>query len=174
MYYKFIIQILVNMNKNNIQLNWAHICHDISIDQTTNNISLFNIIEELTIKRDPFAKLAKEKAGHTAVPVKLEFISLWSKASIKKSIKFDVGIALVSPKGRVIHEIKQSINIPDGKLRSRLRFGIRLIGIEGDGMYNFKIKAKTKKGGNFIHYKDVSLYVKFDENKANLKQATRD
>ena len=146
--------------KNTIKLNWAILCTGTSVDQKSNNVTLFGLVEELKIKKDIFTKLPIKKEGHSVIPIKLELATLWSKDYPSDKLSFsEIKIAFTSPKGRVINELTQKLEIPEDKSRLRLIFSIGAIGIEGDGIYSFEIKLKTGESKSFVTVGKVPVYI---------------
>src|ERR1035438_8605378 len=93
--------------KQKISLVWAAACTSSSIDQSTNAISLFNIIEELTVN-NLLAQPTKEQqemiasGKPIATPFNHEVISVWLRDNIGTETKVDMALELVDPSGKVL------------------------------------------------------------------------
>jgi hypothetical protein len=149
--------------KNKLILKWAILCAGTSVDQRNNNVTLFNLIEELKIKKDVIPKLPVKKEGHSVLPVHMELAVCWSREDVGTALLFEVLVSFISPKGRVIARMINPTEIASDKLRTRLILGIEALGIEEEGNYKFEIKAKLKGDPNFKKYSEVPLLIKFKD-----------
>jgi len=78
------------MGKNEkLQHRWSILCRESSIDSQTNNISLFNILEQVGIDAEVFA----EKKGG-AIPMNLELVTLWEKQVEEEGVDAEVEVEL--------------------------------------------------------------------------------
>jgi hypothetical protein len=59
---------------------WAVLCQNAVIDKYTNNISLFNIIEEIMVSADVPQEESGEDFG-VGIPVNMELVTLWTRSN---------------------------------------------------------------------------------------------
>ncbi len=119
---------------------WSIICSNSVIDQETNNLSLFNVIEQITIQLNNNV----EMNGAVMIPVPFEVISFfYLHKTCKESCLITAKV--FDPQDKIIGEFENHIQISEGidKARSRIRFnGIPFI---SEGIYRFRIYTNVKK-----------------------------
>ena len=79
---------------------WGLLCSMSSIDQQRNNISLFNVIDELHLPADAFKANEKRR-----ILFEHEIVTLWRKTMDTeiddRTLRFDIGVSLFDPNGAV-------------------------------------------------------------------------
>ena len=123
---------------------WSILCTKSIIDNTTNNISLFDIVEKLVITLKPQEKQVARSKPIT-LPVSFEIVSLLTKKQQKQSEKAELIIELLNPKKKKIIEHNKKIEIPKNFNRIRVRGKINALTVEENGTYLFVIKLKEEK-----------------------------
>jgi len=123
---------------------WSILCTKSIIDNATNNISLFDIVEKLVITLKPQEKQVARSKPIT-LPVSFEIVSLLTKKQQKQSEKAELIIELLNPKKKKIIEHKKKIEIPKDFNRIRVRGKINALTVEENGTYLFVIKLKEEK-----------------------------
>lgn len=127
---------------------WSILCQDLSIDQNTNNVSLFNIVEEVKfeLKMDEVDKLKNNPTFDLTKPMILPFksnlIILWRNSVTNQTAKFPVKILLKDPKGKTIQEINNNYEFKDGKERLRSVIALNGIPLTEPGEYTYSIMTK--------------------------------
>jgi len=129
-----------NMKKINIQNKWALICSHTSVDMNTNLLSIFNVIEEVTINRsnNPLPELPKDGF---VVPMQHEFVSFWSR-DISESdgdLKIKAKLKLFDPKKELLQEQDLEIFFEKGKKSLRCIIKIGAIKVRASGEYTYEI-----------------------------------
>lgn len=145
-------------SRHNIEHKWTLLCGGSSIDRKNNNLTLFNIIEQLNIhiKR-------KIHGEEISVPVNMELVTLWGVYNVEKSSNADVEIDLLDPKKRILNTIKYKLEIPEKIRRGRSIGSISGLKVTGSGDYTFRIKIKPVEQTNFIEVGEISLEVQLIE-----------
>lgn len=143
-----------------IQHIWSILCERSIIDDSSNNISLLNVIEELTLTPPPGMKAGVAvETGSGVVPFNYEIASLWTR---EKSDKPELGrakIMLIDPfgKSKASNEVELDLRSYE-RLRTRQRFnGLPMSGV---GQYTFLIQLQGENGKEWIDVARVPLQVK--------------
>lgn len=132
---------------------WSVLCNRSSIDRETNNISLFEILEQLTIH------------GWDGQPGvlggSLELVSLWSRIELDRPGRGEARLLLLTPAGNT--PISQSYSI-DLREYHRLRNRHRMSGIpiEGPGLYIFVVEFRQQDQEQWIEAARVPLEVRVE------------
>ncbi len=130
------------------------LCEGSSIDQKKNNLTLFNIIEQLNINIGQ--KLDGEEI---IVPVNMEIVTLWSVENTEKSSNADIEIELIDPRKKVLSTMKYKLEIPEKIRRGRSIGSIRNLKVTESGDYIFRIKIRSTRQMSFIEAGEVSLEI---------------
>lgn len=144
---------------------WTVLCKESTINQDDNVISLFGVIEELTVSLTPVkgGQKGEQKSPITErfnIPLKYELVSMWIRDEYEKLIKLDVEMILFNPKGQELNKFVQEIIIPAGIKRFRSRMKISGIVIQGEGEYYFKVGIKEKGKEVYKTVSELPLEVK--------------
>lgn len=142
---------------------WAILCERAVVDQETNNISLFNVIEEVTIPAQPPMFLTDANAKNV-LPTAFELIVLWGRSNSdvpERGLgRVSILIPDATPKITQEHDIDLSVFL---RLRSKLRLPGLPVG--GEGTYLFKIDGKLT-GGEWTEMFELPLRVVFQPQEA--------
>ena len=136
-----------------IQCVWGHICTLSSIDQERNNISLFNVIEQINVPTGAFEMHNKEKKPvlvnhpHEIVLLFRRTIGLYISTG---QIAADSKVQLVDPAGTILHEtlIPFSFTEKARRFRSRIKNMGFLVTAPGDYVYRIEIKETNQESFN--------------------------
>ncbi len=111
---------------------WSVLCRRSSIDRETNNISLFDVVEQLQLFE------GSEVPSSVAGP--FEIVSLWTRSA--EPTRGEAQISLRGPSGRLlIPPLLQEIDLREAR-RLRARQRLSLIPIEGSGVHVFSIERR--------------------------------
>ena len=138
-----------------IKVVWTVLCSQSVIDQTTNNISLFQVLEEVQL--DIKKKTDKEKQL-IQIPFAFQWVTLWENMRDKKSTS-SVKDIVVSPTGKTVFESKEyEINL---LARKRHRFIRTFAGLplEESGRYEFRTQLRAKEENVWTDAASVPLQV---------------
>lgn len=133
---------------------WSIICKKSIIDSETNNITLNEVLEEIT-----FSFSNKDLINKTvSFPFDFEVISYF--IATKESEKADMEIELLNPEKKKIGKFIQKIEFPEKKLRLRVRIKTPGISVGKNGEYLFKIKIKARGEEKFQTVSEIPLFIK--------------
>jgi hypothetical protein len=145
-----------------IKCVWGLVCSMSAIDQENNNISLFNVIDQLNIKDSEFSKLKK---GNSVLGLNLahELNLLWRRTLplnlCVEKILTDVKLRLIDPNGKVLNEILTPLQFPGGKRLMRFRIRIDGFKVTIPGDYVYKIEIIQPGSDKFTPILEVPLQV---------------
>lgn len=135
---------------------WTLICSNAIIDKDTNNVSIFNVIEQLTI---PNSFLEKDIIG-----IRFEIITLWSRTNpIEPSIGNSI-IDLYAPNGKLLKSLESKLDLSTyERLRTRGQF--EGLPFKGDGIYRFVIKYRSDQLERWKKVASIPLQIKIENDK---------
>lgn len=124
---------------------WSVLCRRSIIDNETNNISLNDVLEQLTV-----GVKAKQQVAPMPevinIPIDYEVVSLWLRGDEKGHVQVDTEIEIMQPNGKSAKTFPQKIDMPEKIQRSRTRYRINGFVVTMPGRYWFKVKIKEKDG----------------------------
>ena len=148
--------------KNKIELTWSILCSSSSVDIDTNNLTLSNIIDEITL---PDVLFTERPANIDRVEINfnLQLVSLWSRVE-KNTTDSDITakIELIDPENKSLTTTEFNFQFPANKTRMRHRTTIPIIVITKPGIYNFRVFTKSKKESDYKKVYDTPLIVNRD------------
>ena len=114
---------------------WSVICSRSSTDKETNNLSLFDIIEQLNVLGP-----LPDAGAKNAVPVAYEIVSLWARSGAEPE-ESTGRVRLVGPNGAEAFTQEFPVNLTG---HARMRTQLRTVGfpILGSGRYVFFIEIR--------------------------------
>lgn len=137
---------------------WSVLCKKASVDRETNVVSLFEVIEKLTITQNPLAP-TQVVPSEFVMPLDFEIVTLISNIT-KQDKKPLIKIELFNSKEEKMGEIEDQLKVTPVEatsLRSRVVFNT--IKIKGAGTYIFKINIKKNKAEDFTEVAKIPLEV---------------
>lgn len=113
---------------------WSILCSRSVIDSETNNVSIQDVIEQITINAKP--------EENSFLPFPMELITLWGRDASNEPSKGSERVIFITPSGKseVISEIEIDLTKVE-RHRQRTRFPGLPIGEAG--RYYFKVEAKN-------------------------------
>ena len=124
---------------------WAVLCRSASIDQKSNTVSLFEIIEELEGVATPMG-LEPESPIGTAIPTQMCVASGWIRCNPEEPTKGKMQVRIVAPGGTdCVPVIPQVVNLAEYK-RGRMIARIMSMTYQGDGTYECVVESEDGSG----------------------------
>lgn len=117
---------------------WSIACSRTSVDKESNNISLFEVLEQFTLSGGPIQQQGKKGV----VPILFEIVSLWTKDHENEAVKGRGRTVLVAPSGAETPMLEFDIDL---SRHQRLRTINRITGLpigEG-GRHDFRIDLQV-------------------------------
>lgn len=122
---------------------WSVLCSRSVIDSETNNVSIQDVIEQITINAEP--------AENGFLPFPLELITLWGRKEFNEPSKGSERVIFESPSGK--SEIVSEAVIDLTKVE-RHRHRVRFPGLPVSETGKYYFKVETKNGDN--EWREVS------------------
>lgn len=114
---------------------WSVLCLRASIDRETNNVSLFDVVEQIQVLG---------RAGTPGVVGPFELVSLWRR-TLSLPERGQVRVSIRGPSGHLYVQQVQDIDLREFQ-RMRARFRITAIPIEGSGTYQISVELQQTDG----------------------------
>ncbi len=149
---------------NNIKHAWSVLTQSSVIDQTSNNLSMQNIIEQLQVniseKASAAFKLEHPEIGNV-LPVNfpMQIISLWRSINPNVIPFGDVEIDVFDNIGDLVQKINFKLQFEAGKGRMRTLITIPAVNITDTGLYLFKVKLKEDEQDLFTEVAEIPFEV---------------
>lgn len=134
---------MLNKNmKKNIQYTWSIICSGIITAQENNNISLFNVIDQIRINEKELGKIkTANNEEKPSIPIVFNLVTLWRKSG-QGLAKGTVVIEMKDPKGIMRQKGEYDIEIPEQIKRTRSIMQWNGMRVTDSGTYTFEISFK--------------------------------
>jgi len=113
---------------------WSVICARSIIDSDSNNISLIDVLEQLTVGPLP------EEPGTLVIPVNFEVVTLWSRSNHQGG-RWRSRLVMITPQGTNHASAPMDVDLTRFE---RVRNRARTMGLqyEGPGRYEFRIELQ--------------------------------
>jgi len=131
------------MGENMLEHIWSVLCARSVIDSETNNVSIQDVVEQITINAEPI--------DNGFLPFPLELITLWGRDESDKTTKGVERVTFITPSGKseIVSESEIDLSSVE-RHRHRVRFPGLPVGEAGK--YYFRVEMKN--GSN--EWKQVS------------------
>ena len=130
---------------------WAILCQSSVIDRTTNNLSIFNVIEELQVVGPVPEGEAGDPTPETVTPNLYELVILFSRTDFEVPERGRGRVRAMAPDGTAAHPQEFEIDLSQF-LRLRMQVKIPGIPIRGEGIYKFIVDYATEGDGWSVPY----------------------
>ena len=126
---------------------WAILCETAITDKETNNVSLINIVEELSFPASP-PHIDSESDAAQFKPVSLAVVVLFARSALNVAESGEARIKMVAPDGTVGLSGEMPVDlVQNERLRAIGRtFALPLPSRQG-GQYGLKVEIKTSERG---------------------------
>lgn len=114
---------------------WSVLCQSASFDVQTNNVSLFNILEQITVFGEPSAS--------KAAIIQAELVSLWARENIETPTTGQMRVYYIDPNGNHAVPLSLEINLSQANYH-RTRINMSGFPIIAKGEYNFYIEYQVQ------------------------------
>ena len=142
---------------------WSVLCTKSIIDNETNNISLLDILETISISIHPKQKgvgFIKDALEPITIKGQFEIVSLLKRSDTKTEFeKAQQLIEFYGPDDKKIQEFTKDIEIAKKFQRMRVRFRIQELTFSKAGEYKFVIKLKEDGQAKYQTVAEIPLEV---------------
>lgn len=157
-------------NGSVLDVKWALLCKNASVDQQSNNVSLFNIIEELTINKSPIGDSIAKRAASFPEKIKIngEFtlvVHMERNPEIKiKDFDPSMELKFTDPQGANFATIAEiPLKFKEGENRLRNIISIGTLFVKDPGVYNIVVSTRHSKNDILTERARVPVGVKIYE-----------
>lgn len=147
----------------NIRVMWGLVCSLSSIDQEKNNISLFNVINQVNVSATDFEKA--KSGGHKGliIPISHELVIMFRRMVVtgleNNELKADLKVSFVNPQGETIGEVLSVVNfVPNAKHHGQ-RINFASFTIQSEGEYEYRVSILEKGYSDFVDLYSIPLSV---------------
>lgn len=137
------------------RLLWTVLCSKTSIDRESNNISLFEVLEQVTVEGPPEDARINLAATSTLV-------TEWMRSDIDQPESRFGRFSLVGPSGEVFGGVEFEINLSD-EVRHRSLINMHTLPLQGPGIYEFVIEIRDDDGGGWQEASRIPLQVLYSQ-----------
>lgn len=136
-----------NIKKTNgIEHIWSLMCSDTIVDKGTNNLSVFNIIEELNFNQSGKGMIGQANGKNSVVPINFNIAVLFKLSLVLKN-NFRIRMDFVDPVGISLNSMEHNIEVPEKakKIRFIARFNKMFVSLPGEYKVLISIKEIGEK-----------------------------
>jgi len=127
-----------------VKVIWAVLCQTSVIDKLTNNLSLFNIVEEINVVAE-VPQATEGKDNPIRIPIAIELVTLWSRTDREVKERGYGRIKLVQPASEETTTPEYEIDLTEF-LRTRNRMRMTTIPIKDNGIYRYIVEGRSDVG----------------------------
>jgi hypothetical protein len=116
---------------------WTVFCSSSAIDRDTNQVSLFDLIEQIRVQL-----AAPPPAGEKAVvPAQFQVVTLWTRGDGNEAESAPTRLRLVTPNGHELLKSENNVDLTEHQFR-RVRLNLAGMPYVGDGRYHFLVDLR--------------------------------
>ena len=124
---------------------WTIVSLSSAIDKDNNTLSLFDILEELTLQ------VSGNIPEQTVIPVNHHLMCLWEREETGTPFTLIFNVLLRDPLGKVLHENKAEVVMESQHKRARFRAQFNGFPVSVPGTYRYEIvSSDSEKNGKEI------------------------
>ena len=131
---------------------WSVVCSRAVIDSDSNNVSLQNVLEQISVAED----LDPDQTN--TIPTRFEVVTLWARSEFDESAQGLQKVTLLSPAGEALVAAEAQINLAEAR-RYRYRAKFSALPLRGEGRYVFRIEYRTGQEEAWTKVADIPLEV---------------
>lgn len=148
---------------------WAILCKSASVDQHTNQLSIFNMIENVAVNKtpNPITPLSKITEFPQKTQIKFDYTLavLFERNTMNNSAEFNpyMEIKLVDPTGEELIKNEVPVQFEEGKNRVRAIVVLDSLLVTKSGKYDYIISARNSPLESLTERTHTSIQVKIYE-----------
>src|SRR5215207_3350093 len=144
---------------------WSVLCYKASLDQDNNQVSLLDVLEELTLV--PGQEIpAGDKIG---LGHHMEFVTLWRRTAIDKPETARMKLDILSPGHKSLGTAELEISLETAR-RYRGIIKLDTLPFDGFGIYQFRLSKKDEEAVDWEEVASVPLEVNEKPSEAGLEK----
>lgn len=133
---------------------WTVACSHAVVDRDSNNVSLLNIIEQLTIHEAP--------RPDAILPIQLDVMTLWAREDAEIPTTDNSRLRLISPDGKALGAFESAVDLSSHE-RSRAKITFQGLPLASSGTYKFIVEQKSEEATRWKRVAEIPLSVTFSE-----------
>jgi len=139
---------------------WSLLCSRCVTDKVSNNVSLFEVLEEIHLPPG----VAEKKGGGIEViaPMPADWVTLWARSKKEEPETVLVKDTILSPSGKILGEKEYSINLQENS-RSRAIRRVPLPPSDKSGVYRFRTQVKDEEQKSWRRVSEIPVEVSADK-----------
>ncbi|GEM_PF-2921715 len=126
------------MSKKTTKYIRTIICAKSIVEAESNNISLIELIDAITIN----TKEPLPKGKPTGIPLGFEIVSFWTKEKDADDVQIDLKLEALDPKGEVLNSHNGVFTFPKDKQNMRFIFKLAGFKVTESGVYLLRLSYK--------------------------------
>ncbi|MGM0482782.1 MAG: hypothetical protein ACQEP6_02875 [Patescibacteria group bacterium] len=141
--------------KTGLVHEWTLICWSSAIDKDSGSLSLFNVIDKLTVNREHFEKhldeqkeIEENEKKDFIVPAEFEIVTAWSKSTVEP-LSLETKTELFDPYGKALFRFSYNISLKEGRNKRRNRSKIKGFKVTGEGVYSVNLSIRKDEGEEY-------------------------
>lgn len=161
-------------NKKNIQHAWTILSSGVSIDQDSNNLTLFNLIDQVVIPKSHLIEMplvGGEKKP--AIPVAFVVVTQWRKLKDGAAVKGEAMVELIDPSGVSRQKAYYSMSFSEKVERFRSRVQWNGVRVTTSGNYTFRVSLKEEEQKEFEPVGEAYLKVELIEDPIKKRKSKK-
>jgi len=139
---------------------WSILCDSSSIDGESNKVSLFNVLESLTVYGNP-----EQVYG---IPIKFEVITLWERTG-ETPVEGVMRLMQIKPDGESSNPLEVKIDLSKSHFH-RTRISIQGLPLAGPGRYVYQVESKEEEA-DWQKVAELPILINFEEPKSNTQDS---
>lgn len=143
---------------------WTVICSRAVIDKESNNVSLFDVLEEARLRT---AESDTEKPV-IPFPIAIAWVTTWQREPIENPTHSRGKDIILSPTGEVLVENEYPIDLSKFK-RVRAKRNVANFPVSESGMYRFRTQIWNEEKNVWEAVSDIPLDISVERRKRNRK-----
>lgn len=124
------------------KVDWALLCRSVAVDQNTNQVSIFNVIDEITINKDANIEEAVAKSKKFQISMEFALITQFEHSLKDNQGIMHVQVEVIDPSKSELGKMNMPLEIQRGKKRTRIIVQFPNLVATKSGSYNFVISLK--------------------------------
>ncbi len=152
----------------NLRHVWSLLCSSSVTDQTTNNMSVTNLIEQLNVKVDKEHVEGKQREGTQGyiIATQMEVVSRFMKKTPQNALAFEMKIDFIDPDNKVVAQYPATtFGLKAGVKNVRMRTLIPQLPVTRTGAYCFRVQVKESGDSDYVEVDRIPLDVNLTETK---------
>jgi hypothetical protein len=131
---------------------WSVLCSSASIDAETGSVSLFNLLDQITV--------FTQKADEITLPMRFEIFSMWTFEEDDPNKLGKARVMFCNPSQICFKQVELGIELGSASFhRTRIRFeGLK---INGPGNYQFSVEFCPENDDDFIQVASLPLFINY-------------